>query len=179
MVIVLKALLLQERTCVPAGFSPFVPTTQGNNLCRGILALARLFSRCIDCNQLRISENKILMQALMSWSLVSWSWKQIIVRVSAQDCQKETVELPVTACLPFFSIFLNCSTWRYNYIYSCHWFFITPGFEDGCSSTKSPSSIEIICIVNRRKEFSKTLWAQRPLCTGTCFSWDVTSKYHW
>lgn len=75
LVIVLKGILLHERTYFfSADYSPFFPTTQGNNLYRGILALARLL-KIINYNQLKIYENKILMQTLMSWSLVSWSWK--------------------------------------------------------------------------------------------------------
>lgn len=42
LVIVLKGILLQERTCFSAGCSPFVPAVQGN-IGRGIWALARLF----------------------------------------------------------------------------------------------------------------------------------------
>lgn len=44
LVIVPKGMLPQGKTCFSVGSSPFVPTTQkSNNLCIGILALARLF----------------------------------------------------------------------------------------------------------------------------------------
>ena len=30
-------------------------------------------------------------------------------------------------------------------------------------------------IANKRERVQQNLWTQRPLCTDTCFSWDVTS----
>ena len=71
----------------------------------------------------------------------SWFWWDFsrYNRVSIQNCQKETLKLLMSTWLSRFSVFLACSMWKYNYVYSYYWYPIIVGFESWCSSTQSPS----------------------------------------